>query len=65
MLGELNRKSQWALRHRKLLVIYRVLSKCTWNSILGKLTGTLFGTESEPDDDACCGVEIEEIDDEE
>jgi len=34
------------------------------NSLLGKITDTLFGTESETDD-ACCGVEIEEVDDEE
>lgn len=33
------------------------------NSILENITDTLFGAESEADDDACCGVEIEEIDD--
>ena len=33
------------------------------NSLLGKLTDTLFGAESEADDDACCGIEIEEVDD--
>ena len=33
------------------------------NSLLGKITDTLFGTESETDDDACCGVKIEEVDD--
>lgn len=33
------------------------------NSLLGKITDTLFGTESEAVDDACCGVEIEEVDD--
>ena len=33
------------------------------NSLLGKLTDTLFGAESEADDDACCSVEIEEVDD--
>ena len=33
------------------------------NSLLGKITDTLFGTESETDGDACCGVEIEEVDD--
>ena len=32
------------------------------NSLLGKITDTLFGTESEADD-ACCGVEIEEVED--
>ena len=33
------------------------------NSLLGKITDALFGTGSEADDDACCGVEIEEVDD--
>ena len=33
------------------------------NSLLGKITDTLFGSESETDDDACCGVEIEEVGD--
>ena len=33
------------------------------NSLLGKITDALFGTESETDGDACCGVEIEEVDD--
>jgi hypothetical protein len=33
------------------------------NSLLGKITGTLFGTESGAADDTCCGVEIEEVDD--
>jgi hypothetical protein len=32
------------------------------NSLLGEITETLFGTESGADD-ACCGVEIEEVDD--
>lgn len=32
------------------------------NSLLGKITGALFGTEPDADD-ACCGVEIEEVDD--
>ena len=31
-------------------------------SLLGKITDALFGTESETDDDACCGFEIEEVD---
>jgi len=34
-------------------------------SLFGKITDTLFGTGAETDDDACCGVEIEEVDDEE
>jgi hypothetical protein len=34
------------------------------NSLFGTITQTLFGTESETDDEPCCGVEIEEIDDE-
>jgi len=33
------------------------------NSLLGKGTDTLFGTGSDADDDACCGVEIEDVDD--
>jgi hypothetical protein len=33
------------------------------NSLLGKITDVLFGTGSGTDDDACCGVEIEEVDD--
>ena len=33
------------------------------NSLLGEITDALFGTESETDDNACCGVEIEEVDD--
>ena len=33
------------------------------NSLLGKITDALFGTESETDDNACCGVKIEEVDD--
>lgn len=33
------------------------------NSLLGKITNTLFGTGSETTDDTCCGVEIEEVDD--
>lgn len=33
------------------------------NSLLGKITDTLFGTEPDADDDDCCGVEIEEVDD--
>jgi len=33
------------------------------NSLLDRLTDTLFGTESAAED-ACCGVEIEDIDDE-
>ena len=64
VLKELKRELQWVLCHRKLLVLYRVLSICMANSLLGKITDTLFGTESETDDDACCGVEIEEVDDE-
>jgi hypothetical protein len=32
------------------------------SSLLGKITDTLFGTQSDPDGD-CCGVEIEEVDD--
>ena len=32
-------------------------------SLLGKITDTLFGPDSEATDDSCCGVEIEEIDD--
>ncbi|ERG90091.1 MAG: hypothetical protein J07HQW1_00104 [Haloquadratum walsbyi J07HQW1] len=33
------------------------------NSLLGRITDTLFGTNSDANDDACCGVEIEEVDD--
>lgn len=33
------------------------------NTLLEKITDTLFGSESETDDDGCCGVEIEEVDD--
>ena len=33
------------------------------NSLVGKITDTLFGSESETADDACCGVEIQEVDD--
>jgi hypothetical protein len=33
------------------------------NSLLGKITDTLFGTESDATDDTCCGVEIQEVDD--
>ena len=33
------------------------------DSLLGKLTDTLFGAEPEADNDACCSVEIEEVDD--
>ena len=33
------------------------------DSLLGKITDTLFGTELETDDDACCSVEIEEVND--
>ena len=33
------------------------------DSLLGKITDTLFGTASGTDDDACCGVTIEEVDD--
>ena len=32
------------------------------NSLLGRITDTLFGTNSDANDDACCGVEIEEVD---
>ena len=33
------------------------------NSLLGRITDTLFRTNSDANDDACCGVEIEEVDD--
>lgn len=33
------------------------------NTLLEKITDTLLGTESDTDDDACCGVAIEEVDD--
>jgi len=33
------------------------------NSLLGRITDTLFGTNSDANDDACCGVKIEEVDD--
>jgi hypothetical protein len=33
------------------------------NSLLGTVTDTLSGTGSDADDDACCGVEIEDVDD--
>ena len=63
MLQKPKMEPQWVLCHRKLLVSYRVLSICMANSLLGRITDTLFGSESEPDDDACCGVEIEEVND--
>jgi hypothetical protein len=34
------------------------------DSLFGKVTAALFGTESPSEDDACCGVEIEEVDEE-
>jgi hypothetical protein len=35
------------------------------NSLLVRITDTLFGTDPDVDDDARCGVEIEEVDDRE
>lgn len=50
------------LYRRKILVSYRKLSKCMVNSLLGKIADTLFGTGKDTDDDACCGIEIEDVD---
>jgi hypothetical protein len=32
------------------------------DSLLGKIADTLFGTGKDTDDDACCGIEIEDVD---